>query len=116
MDFAGVLRAVFSLAVVLGLIVGVAFLLRRYAPQLLARLEGVHGHRRLKVVETLVLDPARRLILVRLDNEERLILLGEGRELLEPRDPPPPEPVRETVLSPRPPAPGAAPLSSKVRL
>jgi len=28
-----------------------------------------------------VLDPARRLVLVRLDDEERLILLGEGRTL-----------------------------------
>ena len=38
-----------------------------------------------EVVETLVLDPARRLVLVRVDDEERLILLGEGRELIEPR-------------------------------
>ena len=40
-----------------------------------------------EVVETLVLDPARRLVLVRVDDEERLILLGEGRELIEPRQP-----------------------------
>jgi len=32
-----------------------------------------------------VLDPARRLVLVRVDSEERLLLLGEGRELIEPR-------------------------------
>ena len=38
-------------------------------------------------VETLVLDPARRLVLVQVDDEERLILLGEGRELIEPRGP-----------------------------
>jgi flagellar protein FliO/FliZ len=31
------------------------------------------------VIETLVLDPARRLVLVRFDAEERLILLGEGQ-------------------------------------
>lgn len=37
------------------------------------------------VVETLVLDPARRLVLVKIDNEERLLILGEGRELIEPR-------------------------------
>ena len=37
------------------------------------------------VVETLMLDPARRLVLVRIDSEERLLLLGEGRELIEPR-------------------------------
>jgi len=34
-----------------------------------------------------VLDPARRLVLVRVDAEERLILLGEGRELVEPHGP-----------------------------
>ena len=34
-----------------------------------------------------LLDPARRLVLVRVDDEERLILLGEGRELIEPRQP-----------------------------
>ena len=39
----------------------------------------------MQVVETLVLDPARRLVLVKIDDEERLILLGEGKELIEPR-------------------------------
>ena len=37
--------------------------------------------RRLQVVESLILDPPRRLVLVRLDREERLLLLGEGRML-----------------------------------
>ena len=115
MDFVGLLRMIFALAVVLGLILGAAFVLRRYAPQLLARLEGVQGHRRLKVVETLVLDPARRLILIRLDNEERLILLGEGRELLEPRDPPPPTPPTDALPQPRSSAPGIGSLASKGR-
>ena len=81
MDILALLRAVFALAIVLGLIVGLSWLLRRYAPQLMARLQAVRGDKRLKVVETLVLDPARRLVLVRIDDEERLILLGEGHEL-----------------------------------
>jgi flagellar protein FliO/FliZ len=109
MDFIGLLRAIFALAVVVGLILGAAFLVRRYAPQLLARLEGVQGRKRLSVVETLVLDPARRLVLVRLDNEERLILLGEGRELLEPREPAPPV---EPAPAPKP----VGPLAAKLRL
>ena len=71
----------------LGLIGLAAWAVRRYAPQLMARLQAPRGERRLQVVETLVLDPARRLILVRVDDEERLILLGEGRELIEPRQP-----------------------------
>ena len=35
------------------------------------------------MVESLPLDPTRRLILVRLDSTERLLLLGEGRMLAE---------------------------------
>jgi flagellar protein FliO/FliZ len=85
MNFLDLARAVFGLAFVLGLIGLVAWASRRYAPQLLARFGAERGERRLQVVETLVLDPARRLVLVRVDDEERLILLGEGRELIEPR-------------------------------
>jgi flagellar protein FliO/FliZ len=85
MNFLDLARAVFGLAFTLGLIGIVAWASRRYAPQLLAKLSAERGARRLHVVETLVLDPARRLVLVRVDDEERLILLGEGRELIEPR-------------------------------
>ncbi len=81
MDFTGLLRALFALAIVVGLILALAYLARRYAPQLMAMMSAAKAKRRLEVVETLVLDPARRLILVRLDDRERLILLGEGREL-----------------------------------
>ena len=104
MDWWGSLRAVFALMIVVGLILALAYALRRYAPQFLARLQGERGQRRMEVVETLVLDPARRLVLVRLDNEERLILLGEGHELLEPRQPAPPvmtSPVHFTVAKPK---------------
>ncbi|MCV0415173.1 MAG: flagellar biosynthetic protein FliO [Brevundimonas sp.] len=87
MNFLDLLRAVFGLAFTLGLIGLAAWAVRRYAPQLMARLQAHKGERRLQVVETLVLDPARRLVLVRVDDEERLILLGEGRELIEPRQP-----------------------------
>jgi len=87
MDFLDFLRAVLALAVTLGLIGVAAFAARRYAPDLLARLQARRGERRLKMLETLVLDPTRRLVLVQVDEEERLILLGEGRELTEPRRP-----------------------------
>ena len=87
MNFLDLLRAVFGLAFTLVLIGLAAWGVRRYAPQLMARLQAQKGARRLQVVETLVLDPARRLVLVRVDDEERLILLGEGREMIEPRQP-----------------------------
>ncbi|MFN3837453.1 MAG: FliO/MopB family protein [Brevundimonas sp.] len=92
MNFLDLVRAVFGLAFTLGLIGIVAWAARRYAPQLLAKLSAERGARRMQVVETLVLDPARRLVLVRIDEEERLILLGEGRELIEPRQTYPTQP------------------------
>lgn len=85
MSFLDFARAILGLAITLGLIGLAAWTVRRYAPQLMARLQAERGERRLKVVETLVLDPARRLVLVRVDDEERLLLLGEGHELIEPR-------------------------------
>lgn len=88
MDFLDLARAVFALALTLGIIGLCAWAARRYAPQLLAKLSAERGERRMQVVETLVLDPARRLVLVKIDAEERLILLGEGRELIEPRQSP----------------------------
>ncbi len=85
MNWVDLARAIFGLAFVLGLIGLTAWAGRRYAPGLMARLSAERGERRMQVVETLVLDPARRLVLVRIDAEERLILLGEGKELIEPR-------------------------------
>ena len=83
MDFAIFARAVFALAVTLGLIGLAAVALRRFGPDALARLSARAGRadRRLKVVESLVLDPARRLVLVSCDGEDRLLLLGDGQIL-----------------------------------
>ncbi len=76
------LQVLFALLVTLGLIGLTAVALRKFAPGIITRFQGVAAkERRLKLVETLVLDPTRRLVLIRLDNEERLILLGEGRTL-----------------------------------
>lgn len=88
MNFLDLFRAIFGLAITLGIIGLAAWAARRYAPEILARFQGQQGQvRRMKVLETLVLDPSRRLVLIRVDEEERLILLGEGRELIEPRQP-----------------------------
>lgn len=81
MHFADFLRAVFALAMTMGLIGLAAVALRRWGPETLAKLSGPRRERRLAVVETLVLDPARRLVLVSCDGEERLLLLGEGQVL-----------------------------------
>lgn len=81
MDFLEIVRMVAALAVTLGLIGLASWGMRRFGPDAMTRLNMTRRERRLTLVETLVLDPARRLVLVRMDDEERLILLGEGRTL-----------------------------------
>ncbi len=81
MDFADFAKAAFALALTLGLIGLAAVALRKYGPDAMARMSMQRKDRRLRVVESLVLDPTRRLVLVECDGVERLILLGEGRLL-----------------------------------
>jgi flagellar protein FliO/FliZ len=81
MNFVDFLQAVFALALTLGLVGLAAVGLRKLGPDALARLSRARKDRRLAVVETLVLDPSRRLVLVACDGRERLLLLGEGRLL-----------------------------------
>jgi flagellar protein FliO/FliZ len=85
MNLSDFLRAVFALALTLGLVGLAAWALRRYGPDALARFGavGAKKERRLRLVESLVLDPTRRLAIVECDGRERLILLGEGRLLAE---------------------------------
>jgi flagellar protein FliO/FliZ len=71
-------RALFALIATLALIVGAAYAARR-----LGMLQpGAQGPRRLKVSESLMLDPRRRLVLVRCDGREHLILLGPGGDVV----------------------------------
>jgi flagellar protein FliO/FliZ len=99
MDLVEFARAIFALAVTLGLVGLAAVGVRRFGPEWMARLPTVQkARRRLAVVETLVLDPHRRLVLVRCDGEERLVLLGEGRMLMS--SVPGPAPVPAPALPP----------------
>lgn len=84
MDLMTLARAAFALLFTLGLVGVAAVLLRRFGPGAALRLPTSARVRRLKVLETLVLDPARRLVLVECDGESRLLMLGEGRELQPP--------------------------------
>lgn len=72
-------RAVFALVLTLGLIGLGAVALRRYGPGAFSSFARPKAERRLAVIESLVLDPARRLVIVAVDGREQLILLGEGR-------------------------------------
>ena len=83
MPIADIARTVFALAITLGLVGLAAVVARRFGPEWMVRLQRPRADRRLAIVESLPLDPARRLVLVRLDSTERLLLLGEGRMLAE---------------------------------
>jgi flagellar protein FliO/FliZ len=81
MELPEFLRAVFALALTLGLVGLGAVALRKFGPDALARFVPTRKERRLAVVETLILDPSRRLVVVSFDGEEKLLLLGEGQVL-----------------------------------
>ncbi|HEX7758564.1 MAG TPA: flagellar biosynthetic protein FliO [Caulobacteraceae bacterium] len=101
MDLAELARAIFALALTLGLVGLGAVGLRKLGPDWLSRLQpGGKAKRRLAILETLVLDPHRRLVLVRCDGEERLVLLGEGKVLMTPVSPAEPVPAESSDSSP----------------
>lgn len=85
MGFFDIIRAMAALAATLGLVGLAAWAGRRFGPDALARLQAGSvlspRVRRLQVVESLMLDPQRRLLLISLDGQERLLLLGEGKLL-----------------------------------
>jgi flagellar protein FliO/FliZ len=90
-----IVRLVAALVFVLALIGLCAWLLRRFGPSM--RL-GRHG--RLGLVESIAIDSRRRLLLVRRDKTEHLLLIGGARDL-----------VIETGITTAVPADSHAPLA-----
>ena len=81
MELADYLRFAIALFLVLGLIGIAAWGARRLG--LAGRLPAATGRgRRLGVVEIAPLDPRRRLVLVRRDGVEHLLLLGSGGDVV----------------------------------
>lgn len=81
MDLENYLRFVFALVFVLALIVLAAWAARRFG--LGGALPVSRGrHKRLAVVESLALDARRRLVLVRRDGVEHLLLLGTQSDVV----------------------------------
>jgi flagellar protein FliO/FliZ len=72
-------RYLVALVFVLGLIGVFAWLLRRFGPPARFRVPGRH---RLSIVEIAPIDARRRLVLLRRDDTEHLILLGQTQDLL----------------------------------
>jgi flagellar protein FliO/FliZ len=68
------MQAALALALVLGLLLVVAAALSRWK----GRLPGAGSGHRLTVIETRSLDPRHRLVLVRWDRSEHLLVIGQG--------------------------------------
>ncbi|TDQ84395.1 flagellar protein FliO/FliZ [Dongia mobilis] len=73
------LRFILALVLVLGLILLLAWVLRRFGAGGLVR---PGGRRRLHVVESAMAGPRHRLMLVRRDDTEHLILMGPNGDLV----------------------------------
>jgi len=73
----GLAQAIGALVFVLALIGLVAWLMRRFGPAM--RLGRVG---RLRLVETIALDSRRRLVLVRRDDTEHLLMIGGAGDLV----------------------------------
>lgn len=90
MDLDQIMRGLLALVFVLGLIGGITLLAKRFGFTPRATLPKRTGRggsktansRRLAIVEVLPVDAKRRLILLRRDDKEHLVMLGADRELL----------------------------------
>ncbi len=74
-----------ALVFTIGLILGLAFLMRRVigqGPMPQSGLFGKSAARRLKIIESLPVDHKSRLILIARDNKEHLILVNQTSELV----------------------------------
>ncbi|MBF0324149.1 FliO/MopB family protein [Magnetospirillum moscoviense] len=80
LDAASYLRFVAALAFVVGLMLALLWALRRFGPAGMVVRAG--AKRRLGVVETAALDGRRRLVLIRRDDTEHLLLVGGGNDML----------------------------------
>ena len=74
LEIADISRAIMGLGVVLLLIVAVLWLVRRFGPQ--GVVGGKPAGRRLALVESLTIDPRTRLVLVRQDHHEHLLVIA----------------------------------------
>lgn len=102
MHFLDYAQMLFALIATLALIGLAAYAARRYG---LMQLGTIGAVRRMKIAETLMLDARRRLVLVKLDGREHMLLLSPTGDAIitevEARpDPPPPVPLKSPLKSP----------------
>jgi flagellar protein FliO/FliZ len=79
MDMDNYLRFMLALVFVLGLMFALAYVMKRFAAPGMVRNRSA---KRVKVLETLAVDPKRRLVLVRRDGVEHLLLVGGSTDLV----------------------------------
>jgi len=90
MDLLDIARYLGALLLVLGLTGGAGLAARRFGLPGLAKPSAT---RRLKIVESLMISPRQRLLLVRRDEVEHLVMIGpEGASVIEASIAPPAEP------------------------
>jgi flagellar protein FliO/FliZ len=101
LDQLDIIRYFAALILVLGLLGGFAVLARRAgwtgALPTLDRWSPQARKRRLSVTESLILDPRRKLVIVRVDDTEHVLLLGGEREQVLGSNPVQDEPVFKPV-------------------
>lgn len=78
MDWIDWLRALFALVATLALIVGAAYVARRVG----MLQPGGGAPRRMKITESLMLDPRRRMVIVRCDDREHVLLLSPAGDVV----------------------------------
>ena len=81
MSTGDLLQSVLALGFVLALILVVAWLVRRFALDRNWHRKG-GDKQRLQLVERLTIDPKRQLVLVRRDDKEHLLMLGQNEALV----------------------------------
>jgi len=102
MESVSYLRFIMSLVAVLAMIFGLLWAARRWGLGMMSPQGGNRRHRRLAVQEVLQLDARHRLVLIRRDDCEHLLLLGSGTATVIERDCPPPR-FTPTVSKPETP-------------
>lgn len=84
MDAFALLRTLGALGLVLGLLAGALWAVRRFDLRLPGRTGGAGRRRRVELVERLVIDAKRSVALIRRDGCEHLILIGpDGHATIE---------------------------------
>lgn len=90
-DMPQIAKVFLAMAIVLALMGGLSFALKKLGLSAVANIQN-NGKKRLKIIESLPLDARRRLVIVRRDDREHLVILGAtGETVVETDIPCPPE-------------------------